>query len=230
MRPPTHPSVISFRLPYEGRVLMTVRSLQHDETIRRIQRVAAASRAAAQPTETASSLRQGHTPDLRLLASQLVLPLAPVGLLDRLPADAQRLADLAPSRPIAACCSGQQVAHICECVLGVSHLSQRLQGPLWSSQRPLQPLDGPAGPQSRLGAFLGAHVNGSCSVAPTDLTRITSTSVDPSICDTHFSDIHSPRVASTPFPQSAFRYRSTTEKKRPRAGATAGVVDGIRCN
>lgn len=164
MRPSTHPSVLSYRLPGYGRVLQPVRSVRHEATVQKIARVAASLRrplgAAAQPSEPAPPLRHRHAPHAGFLALELVSPAALVGLVDGLPADAERVPDLGPGRAVAACCTGQQIAYICQGVLGVSHLPKGVQWPLGAAQRPRQVLDHPAGPQPRVGGLFGAHVNG----------------------------------------------------------------------
>ena len=59
---PLHPSVLSYRDPYVGRVLMPVRRLQHAATVQKIARVAASlQRLDVAPREAASTKQE--TPD-----------------------------------------------------------------------------------------------------------------------------------------------------------------------
>lgn len=117
-------------------------------------------RAAPQPTEPTPPFGYRESPHARFLALELVLPAPLLGLVHGLPADPEGLTDLCPGRAVAAGCAGQQIANICQGVLGVSHLPQRVQRPLRATQGPRQVLDHPAGPQPRMGALFGAHVNG----------------------------------------------------------------------
>lgn len=116
--------------------------------------------AAPQPTEPASTLRQRHAPHAGFLALEVMPPAPLLGLVDSLPADPEGVPDLRPGRAIAACCAGQQIAYIGQGVLGVSHLLQSVQRPLRAAQGAREVLDHPAGPQPRVGALFGAHVNG----------------------------------------------------------------------
>jgi hypothetical protein len=78
--------------------------------------------------------------------------------------------------------------------------------------------------------FFGAHVNGYCRQAPTTTTPSASSHVYPGTCNRAFLNSRLMRVASSLFDVSGFPYRPTTEKKRPRAAPTAGVMDDIRGN
>ena len=129
------------------------------------------------PTEPSTSLRQRHSPDACFLSLEVVPPAALIGLVNGLPADPEGLPDLGPGRAVAACCVGQQIAYICECVLGVSHLPQSVQWPLGAAQGPAEVLDHPTGPHPRVGALFGAHVNGCWQQARTPECITASTSV-----------------------------------------------------
>jgi len=89
-----------------------------------------------------------------------VPPASLVGLIHGLPADSQGVPDLGPGGTVAAGCAGQQIAYICQRVLGVSHLPESVQRPLGAAQGPAEVLDHPAGAHPRVGALFGAHVNG----------------------------------------------------------------------
>jgi hypothetical protein len=105
-------------------------------------------------------LRHRHAPHAGLLALELMPPAPLLGLVDRLPADAERVPALSPGGAVAARCAGQQLAYIGQGVLGVPHLPQRVQRPLRATQGPRQVLDHPARPHPCMGVFFGAHVNG----------------------------------------------------------------------
>ena len=183
------------------------------------------------PGEPASSWCRGHLPHSGLDSSRFPVPQVPaVGLLDGLAADPERLADLAPGRAFPACCRGQQIPRICQCVLGVSHRLQGIQRPLGASQGRGQFVERSAYPPPCVARLFGAHVNAYCDPAPTELPPLASTPLASGICDTHFPNSLSMRVGSLLFDRSGFRYRLTTEKKRPRAAPTAGVMDDIRGN
>ena len=112
------------------------------------------------PTEATTTLRQRHTPHLGLLTLEVVPQAALVGLVDRLSADPQGVPYLGPGSPVTACRHGQQIACIGQRLLGVSHLPKSLQRPLWPPQRECQALDHATDPPARVGALIGAHVNG----------------------------------------------------------------------
>ena len=219
MRPSTHPSVLSFRLPH--RLL----------------------RAAPQPpSEPASTSRHRHAPDAGLLALELVPPAALVGLVHGLPADAEGLSDLGPGRAVAACCTGQQIAYICERVLGVSHLPERVQRPLRAPQGPRQVLDHPAGPQPRMGALFGAHVNGCWQRPQTATDPFPSIAVDhPNVANSCKQSNSGKEVNGAPsgdisIPGDYVRPRDPIfgpiqpKKETPQERQLLGVVDDIRGN
>jgi len=149
---------------------------------------------------------------------------ASVGLVDGLAGDAQRGPDLGPGGSLAACGGGQEISCVGKCVLGVSHRFEGFQGPLRAAPDPLEVFDHPAQLPARLAAFLGGHVNRCCTKTPTPITPDSPISIDVSICDTTFPNSFPVRVGSEADPFSAVRYRPTTEKKRPRAVAAAGVM------
>lgn len=183
------------------------------------------------PREASSPGDWGHLPDACLDSPALpVLMVALVGLVHGLAADPQGLTDLAPSRSVASCSCGQKIACNCEVVLGVSHGPEGVQGPLWAALSPGQVLDGPPDAPACLAAFFRTHVNGYCSPPPTESLIESSGTIDVGICDTAFLNTSLPRVAPIPLIRFPFPCGSRTEKERPRAAATAGVVDGIRCN
>ena len=183
------------------------------------------------PGEPAASWCRGHLPHSRFDPSRLVVPQVPaMGLLDGLAADPERLPDLASRRAFSTRCGGQQIPRVCQRVLGVSHRFQGVQWALGASQGRGQFVERSAYPPPCVARLFGAHVNAYCDPAPTELLHLASTTVAAGICDTHFPNSLSMRVGSLLFDRSGFRYRLTTEKKRPRAVAAAGVVDDIRSN
>lgn len=191
---------------------------------------AGSSRASEWPGESATAWRWGHAP-LSCQGSLLLgLHIAAVGLLDGLAADPQGGTDLGPRRTVATGCSSEQISGICQRVLGVSNRLKCLQGPLRATQDRRQRLDSATNPPARISALFGAHVNAYCRRSPTGNQRHPTTLIAGSICDTTFSWHPSRRVASSISDHSGIRYRLTTEKKRPRAAPTAGVVDDIRGN
>lgn len=135
-------------------------------------------RASERPTEASPTPGHRHSPHAGFLALELVAPAALVGLVHGLPADSEGVSDLGPGRAVAACCAGQQIAYICQGVLGVSHLAQGVQRSLWASQGPRQVLDHPAGPQPRVGALFGAHVNGYWQRPRTANVSVASIAID----------------------------------------------------
>lgn len=188
-------------------------------------------RSTERPAEASSSWWWRQVPYPDRFGALLGLDLAAaVGLLGGLSGHAERSTDLGPGDSVAACSCGQKISCICECVLGVSHGFQGLQGPLWTALGATEALDRSTDAVARCGAFLGRHVNGYCPGAPTGSARYAQFRLRPSTCDTSFPNSASMRVGPCDFDSSAFRYGPTTEKKRPRAAPTAGVVDGIRCN
>jgi hypothetical protein len=190
----------------------------------------ALGRALEGPAETPASGSGRHAPSEVLSSSLVVRLVASVGLVGGLAGDAQGVADLGPGSALAAGGDGQEVARICQRVLGVSHRFQGVQGPLGTSQRRSQPVEHPADPPTRVAGFFGAHVNGYCRQAPTTTTPSASSHVYPGTCNRAFLNSRLMRVASSLFDVSGFPYRPTTEKKRPRAAPTAGVMDDIRGN
>lgn len=187
--------------------------------------------AAEGPAEASSPGRWRQVPDPDRLGALGGLDLAAlVGLLGGLAGHAERGPDLGPGGSVAACSCGQKIACICQRVLGVSHCFQGVQGPLWAAQSRGQVVEHPAHSSARVAGLFGAHVNGYCSPPLTDSATRASFPIDATICDTAFSNSLGMRVASALSTGSGFRYRLTTEKKRPRAAPTAGVMDDIRGN
>lgn len=183
------------------------------------------------PGESSPPGDRGRLPNTGLDPSTFpVLLAALVGLVDGLPTDAQRVPDLGPGGSIASCSCGQKIARICEVVLGVSDGSECVQGPLGTALRACQVVEGPTDAPACLAALFRTHVNGYCSGAPTGSAPETSTRIDAVICDTAFPDLLLSRVVSAFLNRAGVRYRPTTEKKRPRTVAAAGVVDDIRSN
>lgn len=134
--------------------------------------------AAKRPAKPPASWWGRQVPDPDCLGAFLGLDLAAlVALLDGLSGDAQGSADLVPGGSFAACCGGQKVAHICECVLGVSHRFQGFQGALWSALGPGEAVERATDPGSCMAAFFGAHVNGYCTWAPSEIAKNAAGSV-----------------------------------------------------
>lgn len=241
MLPSTHPSVLSFHLPGHGRVMMPVRRPQHDATVQKIARVAAALTplgAASQPPEPTPPSRHRHAPHARVLALELVPPAPLVGLVDGLPADPESVSDLGPGRPVAACCAGQQISCIGQRLLGVSHLPERLQRPLWAPQGEPQTLDHPTDPPARVGALFGAHVNGYWQRPRTPKATTPSIAIDALIaanCCKHSvfekpvngapsSDISTP--GDYVRPHGPISGSIQLQKETPQERQLLGVVDG----
>lgn len=181
--------------------------------------------ASERPAETSPAGCGRHAPRAGIGALLGVRLVVPVGLLDGLTADAECVADLGPGGSVAAGGGGQKIACIGECVLGVSHRFQGFQGPLRTPLRGGKALDRSAYSVARCGGFLGAHVNGYWHRSLTVEAALPSIAVDGTICDTSFPYSAASRVGSSLSDISAIRYRPTTEKKRPRAAPTAGVMD-----
>lgn len=182
------------------------------------------------PTETPASGSGRHTPNEVLSSSLDVHLVASVGLVGGLAGDTQGIADLSPGSTLAAGCDGQEIPRICQRVLGVSHRFQGIQGPLRTSQRRSEPIHHPTDPPARVAGFLGAHVNGYCRDTPTAIPPGSSTCLYASTCNRVILNSLQSRVASSYFDGPGFLYGPTTEKKRPRAAPTAGVMDDIRGN
>lgn len=187
-------------------------------------------RALEGPTESPASWSGRHAPSEVLGSSLDVHLVASVRLVGGLARDTQRDADLVPGSALAAGCDGQEIARIRQRVLGVSHRFQGVQRSLGATQRRSEPFQHSADSPTRMTGFLGTHVNGYCRQAPTSPTTNVSTTISRSTCYRQFMDSRISRVASPFSADSAFRYRPTTEKKRPRAAPTAGVLDDIRGN
>lgn len=246
MLPSSHPSVLSFRLPGHGRILMLVRSPRHDATIRKIARVAAGLRrplrAAAQPPETAAALRQRHAPHAGLLALEVVPPAPLLGLVDSLPAHREGVSDLCPGSAIAARCAGQQIADIGQGLFGVSHVAKCLQRPLRAPQGAREVLDHPPGPQPRVGALFGAHVNGYWQSPRTPTGELPSISVDAikaANCCKHLisrKEVNGAPSGDISTPDDYVRSRdpifgpTQLQKETPQERQLLGVVDDIRGN
>jgi hypothetical protein len=112
------------------------------------------------PSEPTPPPRHRHTPHAGLLTLELMAPAPLVGLVDGLPTDAEGMSDLGPGSAVAASRAGQQIAYLCQPVLGVSHLPKSVQRALRAAQSSREALDHPAGPHPRMAALFGAHVNG----------------------------------------------------------------------
>lgn len=184
------------------------------------------------PAEAPASGWGRQTPDADGLGALLCLDLASlVALLDGLPGDAERASDLGPGGAVAACCCGPEIPRIGECVLGVSHGLQGVQGSLWASQRGGEALDGATGLPAGLGPFVGRHVNGYCTGAPTRSGHVTHFSLTRSTCDTSFPNSSPVRVAAPISERTAFALRLTTEEKdpalrqQPGSWTTSGASD-----
>lgn len=186
------------------------------------------SHASEGPAEAPASGSGRQAPGAVLGLQLDVRLVAAVGLLSGLSGDVQGGADLCPGGSLAAGCDGQQIPCICQRVLGVSHRFQGVQWPLRAASDPLQVLDHSTESPACVAGLVGGHVNGYCRSAPTGIAPESSISLDASICDTRFLDSTSTRVGSRAGCFSDVRYRPTTEKKRPRAAPTAGVMDDIR--
>lgn len=144
-------------------------------------------RAAEGPAEASSPWWWRQMPDPDRLGALGSLDLAAlVGLLGGLAGHPERGADLRPSGPIAACSCSQKISCIRECVLGVSHRFQSLQGPLWAALGSPESLDRSTDAVARCGAFLGRHVNGYCASPLTESGPNSSIPLDTSTCDTAF--------------------------------------------
>ena len=200
-------------------------------------------RAAPQsPTEPASPLWHRQSPHAGFLALELVSPAPLVGLVDGLPADSEGLSDLHPGRAVAPGRAGQQIAYICQGVLGVSHLPQRVQGPLWASQRPRQVLDHPAGPHPRVRAVFGAHVNGCWQRPRTPADPFPAIAVDRlTVANSCKHSIFGKEVNGAPSgdistpgdyvrPRDPIFGPNQLQKETPQERQLLGVVDDIRGN
>ena len=246
MRPSTHPSVLSFRLPGHGRVLIPVRRPQHDATVRQIARVAASLpgrlRAASQPTEPTTTLGQRHAPHGGFLALDVVPSAPPVGLVDGLAADSEGVADLGPASAVAACCGGQQIACIGQRLLGVSHLPEGVQRSLRTAERGLQGLEHPTDTPASEGPLIGAHVNGYWQRPQTASAPFPSISIDPSeaanFCKHSISgkEVNGAPYGDISTPGDYVRPRGPIfgplqlQKETPQERQLLGVVDDIRGN
>ena len=169
------------------------------------------------------------------------MPPAPlVRLVNGLPADTEGVSDLGPGRPVPACCAGQQISRIGQRLLGVSHLSERLQRPLRAPQREPQAFDHPTDPPARVGALFGAHVNGYWQRPRTPKTARAAIPVDAlipancckhSICGKEVSGAPSGDI-STPGdyvrPHGPISGLIQLQKETPQERQLLGVVDDIR--
>lgn len=194
------------------------------------------------PTEPPSTSRHRHTPHAGFLALELVSPAPLLGLVDGLPADSECVSDLGPGSAVAACCAGQQIAYIGQGVLGVSHLLQSVQRPLRAAQGPRQVLDHPAGPQPRMTALFGAHVNGYWQRPRTPECTAASISVDLLIgancCKQSISgkEVNGAPSGDISTPGDYVRPRDPIfgsiqpKKETPQERQLLGVVDDIRGN
>lgn len=194
------------------------------------------------PTEATTTLRQRHTPHLGLLTLEVVPQASLVGLVHRLSADPQGVPDLGPGSPVTACCHGQQIACVGQRILGVSHLPKSLQRPLRSPQGECQALDHSTDPPARVGALLGAHVNGYWQPPQTPGRSILSMSIaraDVANCGKHVISRKATHGASsghisTPGdyvrPQGPICGPIQPKKETPQERQLLGVVDDIRGN
>ncbi len=192
------------------------------------------------PSEPTAPPRHRHAPHAGVLPLELVAPAPLVGLVDGLPADAEGVSDLGPGSAVAACSAGQQIAYLCQPLLGVSHLLQGVQRPLRAAQSSGEVLDHPAGPQPRMAALFGAHVNGYWHPPRTPNDAIGSIPIDapkPANCCKQTC----PRKASIgapsgdiPTPGVYVRLRDPMsgsiqlKKETPQERQLLGVVDDIR--
>lgn len=198
--------------------------------------------APAQPTEPATSLWHRHVPHAGLLALEVVSPATLVGLVHRLPADAECVRDLRPGSPVAARRTGQQISYVCQRFLGVSHVPEGLQRPLRAAQGVRQVLHHPSRPHPRVGAFFRAHVNGYWQRPRTAIDVISSIPIDhpgPANCGKH--SISRKEVSGAPSgdisppgdyvrPRDSISGSTQPKKETPQERQLLGVVDDIRGN
>ena len=194
------------------------------------------------PAEPTTTFRHRQPPHAGLLALELVSPAPLIGLVHRLPADPERVSDLGPGRAVAACRGRQQIAYICQRVLGVSHLSQSLQRPLRAPQAEGQVLNHPTSPHPRMGALFGAHVNGCWQPLRTVNAAATSIPIDSLIGANHCKQsISGKEVNGAPSgdfsrpgdyvrPRDPFFGSIQPKKETPQERQLPGVVDDIRGN
>jgi hypothetical protein len=194
------------------------------------------------PTEPTSTLRQRHAPHAGFLALEVMPPAPLVGLVDGLPADSQGVPDLGPGSAVATGCRGQQIANICQGFLGVSHLLERFQRLLRSSQGARQVLDHPAQSRPRVGAFFGAHVNGYWQRPRTAANGFASIPINrPKAANCCKHSICGKEVNGAPFgdiptpgdyvrPHGPIFGSNQPKKETPQELQLLGVVDDIRGN
>jgi hypothetical protein len=198
-------------------------------------------RAPAQPpSEPVPPLRHRHAPHAGVLALELVAPAPLVGLVDGLSADAEGMSDLGPGSAVAACSAGQQIAYLCQPLLGVSHVPQGVQRPLRAAQSSREVVDHPAGPHPRMAALFGAHVNGYWHPPRTPNDAIGSISIDvlnrANCCKQTYSRDALPGAPSgdIPIPGVYVRLHDPMsgsiqpKKETPQERQLLGVVDDIR--
>ena len=198
--------------------------------------------ATSHPTKPATTSRHRHAPNAGVLALEVMPPATLLGLVNGLPADSQCLSDLSPGRSVSACCSGQQIAYICQGLLGVSHLPECLQRPLRAAQGASKVLDHPAHPQTCVAALFGAHVNGYWQQPRTAKDAFPSTAIDPLKAANSCKHLISGKEVngapsgdiSTPGdyvrPPDPIPGSIQSKKETPQERQLLGVVDDIRGN
>jgi hypothetical protein len=123
---------------------------------------AACSVSSSQQPDPPPSWGQRHPPHGGFLTFQLVRAAPLLGLVHGLAADPERSGDLGPRGSFGPGRQRQQVEHIGEGRLGVSHVFQGRQGPLRASLGASEQVGRLTDPPPCVTAFGGAHVNRCC--------------------------------------------------------------------
>lgn len=139
-----------------------------------------------------------------------------MGLVGRLAADPQGVADLAPGVAFHARGVGPQISDMSQALSGVSDGAEGRKGVLVASAGALQPGDGAADGASGVAALLGAHVKWDYHQVPTIPGKHRQSELRRSICDTPFRNTPGRRASDAHGAAGSW----LGAKKRPGSAAT----------